>query len=168
MADAVGKSKVTLAQVVRDFLSIVPSPILAGGFAMAHHGCVRATVDIDVLAVGKISDLIQKFEQLGYKNELLRVSIGEINLLSKGNKGVDFIHLENIDFRSSVIDRAMPGIFFAENVSFVSLEDLILLKRLAIRGRTRKMDEADLENLLALKYDQVYVRDWEAKLGLKV
>lgn len=166
LADAVGRSSVLLSQVVRDFLDIVPKPIIAGGFAMAHHGLIRATVDIDVLAVEPMTAFIQKFKDLGYKHESLRLPIGAMDLLTKGNKGVDFIHLDNREFLASIQKRQVPGFFFDTQVHFVSLEDLILLKLLAVKGRRKKMDEADLETLLDMAYDKDYVAKMKRSLGL--
>jgi hypothetical protein len=164
LADAVGNSSVTLANVMDDFLKIVPDPIIAGGFAMAHYGVVRATVDIDVVAVGNIKKVIKEFEERGYKHESILIPVGHLDLLTKGNKGVDFIHLTNDSFKKSIQHRAVKGLFRKESVRYVSLEDLILLKMLAIRGRDNKMDEADLENLLKMSHDTKYVKQWQVKL----
>lgn len=68
LADAVGNSNTTLAQVMADFLELVSDPLIAGGFAMAHHGVVRATVDIDVLAMGSIQSLAEKLVERGAIN----------------------------------------------------------------------------------------------------
>ncbi len=167
MADIVGNSPTTLAQVMNDFLEIVRDPIIAGGFAMAHHGLVRATVDIDVLAMTDISLYVAQFKQRGYKHETMQLPVGSMELLTKGNKGVDFIHLKNDSFRLSIQSRAVTGLFLKQPIRFVSLEDLIILKLLALKGRKKKMDEADLESLLSNSYDSTYVNSWKKKLNLK-
>lgn len=166
LADVVGKAPVKLAQVMKDFLEIVGDPIIAGGFAMAHHGVIRSTVDIDVLAVGSITKVIKEFVRRGYKHESMNLSIGLIDQLTKGNKGVDFLHLNNASFLKSIQKRAVNGIFLNESVRFVSREDLILLKELAVKGRKNKMDAADLENLLSQSYDNSYVETWRKKLKI--
>lgn len=166
MADVVGKAEVTLAQVMRDFLELVPKPIIAGGFAMAHHGVVRATVDIHVVAIGNVQKIIKKFEARGYRHESILIPVGHLDLVTKGNKCVAFIHLLNEKFRKSIQDRAVKGLFNKKRAYFVSLEDLILLKMLAIRGRQNKMDQADLENLLHRDHDTQYVKRWRSLLGL--
>ena len=166
LADAVGQSSTTLIQVMRDFLAIVTDPIIAGGFAMAHHGRVRATVDIDVLAVGAVLRMIRQFEARGYKHESIQLPVGALDLLTKGNKGVDFLHLNNEELCRSMANRAEQGTFLKRPVRFVSLEDLILLKRMALRGRKGKMDEADLEVLEQQSFDAKYVELWRARLGL--
>ncbi len=167
MADVIGNSPTTLTQVMNDFLEIVSDPIIAGGFAMAHHGLVRATVDIDVLAMKDISDFVVQFKQRGYVHESMQLPVGSMDLLTKGNKGVDFIHLKNDLFRQSIQTRAVNGLFLKKSIRFVSLEDLIVLKMLALKGRKKKMDEADLDSLLSNPFDQVYVDTWKKKLNLK-
>lgn len=155
-----------MSQVVKDFLNVVPDPIIAGGFAMAHHGFVRATVDVDVIAIGPISAFIKKFESLGYKHEALRLPIGSLDLLTKGNKGIDFLSLDNELFCKSIAERAVQGTFAGTTVRYVSLEDLILLKMLAVQGRTGRYDQGDLDALLNLPYDRDYVEQWQTSLGL--
>ena len=167
LADVVGKSSTTLAVVMRDFLEIVSQPIIAGGFAMAHHGFVRATVDIDVLAMDSILSFIKEFESRGYKHESTQLPIGSLDMLTKGNKGVDFIQLKDEHLRASIQTRAVDGTFLDQPVRYVSLEDLILLKTLALSGRKKKMDEADLESLLSKPYDSSYVETWKKKLKIR-
>ena len=166
LADLVGNSEVSLSSVVTDFLQIVPNPILAGGFAMAHHGYVRATVDIDVIAVGSVGRLIGKFEAIGYKHESVSIPIGRLELLSKGNKGVDFLHLESKAFCESIVNRAVEGTLAGSPVRYVSLEDLIVLKMLAVKGRTGRYDQGDLDALVSNSYDKIYVEGWRKKFGL--
>ena len=167
LADVIGNSTTTLAQVMNDFLEIVKDPIIAGGFAMAHHGLVRATVDIDVLAMKDLTDDIEEFKLRGYKHESMQLPVGSLDLLTKGNKGVDFIHLKNAALRSSIQQRAVRGLFLKQPISFVSLEDLIILKLLALKGRKKKMDEVDLESLVSQPFDSAYVNSWKVKLNVK-
>ena len=164
MADAIGNASTTLAEVIAEFLEIVPNPIIAGGFAMAHHGVIRATVDIDVISLTSITKLIPKFESRGYRRETMQLPIGALDLLTKGNKGIDFIHLNNSKFVKSIEKRAVEGFFLKHPIRFVSIEDLIILKHLANIGRSKKMDEADLEILLKKSYDTRYVQKWLSAL----
>lgn len=166
LADAVGDAPVTLIEVMQKFLLIVTDPIIAGGFAVAHHGFVRGTVDIDVICVGSREDEIKKFEALGFKRETLQIPIGTIDLLTQSNKGVDFIRLNDSAFEKSIASRAVPGILLNEPVKMVSLEDLILLKLLALKGRKNKKDEMDLDHLLTLPTDQAYLDKWKAHFSL--
>lgn len=166
LADLVGKAAITLIEVLHDFLEIVPNPVIAGGFAMAHHGFVRATVDIDVIALGSTKAMTAQFVERGYKKESVHLPIGEIELLTKGNKGVDFIHLANASFQQSIQQRAVVAELFSHKIRFISLEDLILLKSLAVNGRTNKWDEGDLEKLLTLSHDNKYVEVWKKKLRM--
>jgi hypothetical protein len=166
LADIVGKSETTLAAVMRDFTALVENPIIAGGFAMAHHGYVRATTDIDVIAVKSSKDLIKKFQSRGYKYEAIQLPIGSLELLTKGNKGIDFIGLNNTKLMRTIEARANEGTFFNKKARFVSLEDLMILKLLATLGRTKKQDEADLEVLTKLPHDKAYLDLWKKNLNV--
>lgn len=166
MADIIGKRQTTLIEVAKDFNEIVTDPILAGGFAMAHHGFVRATTDIDVICVGSAKKWIQEFRVRGYKYESMQLPIGYLELLTLANKGVDFIHLNDDAFLRSIAKRAVKGRLLDAEIRVVSLEDLILLKSLAISGRKKQMDKIDLEELLKFRFDADYVADWKIKLGI--
>jgi hypothetical protein len=165
LADIIGKWPTTLAEVMKDFIDIVKDPILTGGFAMAHHGHIRATTDIDVICVGSSKKWIQEFQARGYTFESMQLPIGHLELLTKANKGVDFIHLNDDAFLRSIDQRAVTSNMLTKPVRIVSLEDLIILKNLAVKGRRKKQDEADLEELLKFKFDDRYVQEWKAKLG---
>jgi hypothetical protein len=165
LADAVGGAQIALAQVVEDLFAVVSEPILAGGFAMAHYGLLRATADIDVLAVDSVQAALKSLSGLGYRQETLQIKIGMLQLLTKGNKGIDFLILSNTKLRNSMRARAVPGTFMGRPVCFVSLEDLILLKIFAVDGRKSKIDEVDLESLLKKPHDRVYVNRWRNELA---
>lgn len=166
LADAMGNAPVLLVEVMQDFLKIVRNPIIAGGFAVAHHGHPRGTIDIDVFALSSTKDEIEQFKALGYKHESVQIPIGFIDLLTKGNKGVDFIHLDDRAFVASVQQRAVKGIMLNQDVRVVSLEDLIVLKKLSNQGRTNHKDLWDLEKLLKNPHDEAYVAKWMARFGL--
>jgi|GEM_PF-6610818 len=159
LADAMGSAPVTLVEVMQDFLKIVKNPIIAGGFAVAHHGFVRGTLDIDVISIGSTKDEIESFKSLGYKHESVRISNGVIDLLTKANKGVDFIHIDDDQFLASMIKRTVVGNMLTQPVRVISIEDLIVLKSIAAKERSGK-DTWDLEKLLVMPYDKDYVEKW--------
>lgn len=166
LADAMGNAPVLLVEVMQDFLRIVREPIIAGGFAVAHHGFTRGTLDIDVFAFASVKDEIEQFKTIGYKHESLRVPIGAIDLLTKGNKGVDFIHMDDQAFVASVCRRTVIGEMLNQKVRVVSLEDLIVLKSLSVKGRKSRKDPIDLEQLLEKPHDKAYVETWLRHFGL--
>jgi hypothetical protein len=166
LADVIGKWPTTLAEVMKDFIEIVEDPILTGGFAMAHHGNVRATTDIDVICVGSSKKWVQEFQSRGYTFESMQLPIGHLELLTKANKGVDFIHLNDNAFLRSINQRAVRSNMLIKPVRVVSLEDLILLKNLAVKGRAKDQDAVDLKGLLKFPFDAQYVTEWKAKLGI--
>jgi hypothetical protein len=161
LADAVGDAPVTLVEVMQDFLRIVQQPIVAGGFAVAHHGFVRGTIDIDVIAIGSVASEIETLKKLGYKHESVRLPIGSLDLLTKANKGIDFIHLDDGGFLKSLVSRTVSGKILDQPVRMVSLEDLIILKSLAVKGRRGAKDPIDLEQLQELQFDHAYVDQWK-------
>lgn len=167
LADAMGDAPVTLVEVMQDFLRIVQTPIIAGGFAVAHHGFVRGTVDIDVVAIDSRISEIESFKKLGYKHETVRISCGVIDLLSRSGKGVDFIHLDDDAFLKSLQLRTVAGLMLNQPVRVVSLEDLIIMKLIASRGRKGLKDQLDLEHLLVLEHDHVYVAKWKTHFKLE-
>lgn len=140
-------------------------PIVSGGFAVAHHGFIRGTVDIDVIAIESVKTEITALEAKGYKLESVQTPIGRIDLLSKANKGIDFIHLESEEFLKSLISRTVQGLILNEPVRMVSLEDLIVLQRLAVKGRKSVKDPIDLEQLEAKSFDRDYVDLWVSALS---
>ena len=166
LADAVGSAPVTLVEVMQDFLSIVKQPIIAGGFAVAHHGFVRGTTDIDVVAVGSTSTEVEAFKKLGYKHETVRISNGSIDLLTKSNKGVDFLHFDDAEFVKSMVKRTVQGSFLGQPVRVISLEDLIILKLQAAKERSGGKDRIDLEHLLVMQFDHAYVDHWKKHFAL--
>lgn len=165
LADAVGSAPVTLVEVMQDFLKVVRNPIIAGGFAVAHHGYVRGTLDVDVLSIGSVNAEIEQLKSMGYKHESIRISNGFIDLLTKSNKGIDFIHLDDENFMKSIVARTVPGNFLTEPVRVISFEDLIVLKAIAGRERSGGKDLLDLNNLLKFPYDDAYVQKWLAHFG---
>lgn len=166
LADAVGDAPVTLVEVMQDFLNVVQTPIIAGGFAVAHHGFVRGTIDIDVIAVDGAAGDIAKLKSLGYKHESVRIPAGSLELLTKSNKGIDFLQLDDAEFLREIVRRTVPGLFLNQPVRIVSLEDLIVLKLLALKGRTNSKGRLDLEELQKTPHDSVYVETWRGHFGL--
>jgi hypothetical protein len=162
LADAVGDAPVTLVEVMQDFLAVVRHPIVAGGFAVAHHGFIRGTVDVDVIAVDSTVAEITALKARGYKHESIQLPIGFLDLLTKSNKGIDFIHLNDSKFLSSLVSRTVEGKILDQPVRMVSLEDLIIMKRLSIKGRRSVKDPIDLEQLEALSFNRSYVEIWRS------
>src|SRR5262249_42866006 len=128
LADIVGKSRTTLAEVVKDVLEVIANPLIAGGFAVAHHGFLRATVDVDIIAVGSTKKYINEFRSRGYKFENIQLPIGTLELLTKANKGIDFIYLNNSELLKSMDARSVSGDLYGVPIRYVSIEDLIILK----------------------------------------
>ena len=126
---------------------------VCGGFAVAFHGYVRATKDIDLLVQrSEIDSLVAIAAELGFDpcDDFLRFGIGtdRETSIKRLNKFVetDFLTLDLIVVNSQTeiawttrLEVALPD----QNMQVVSLHGLAAMKRLA--GRTQ--DLLDLEKL---------------------
>ncbi len=126
---------------------------VCGGFAVAFHGYVRATMDIDLLVQKNDLDLLVAIaKKCGFEpcDDFLRFGIGTIRetTIKRLNKfvGTDFLTLDLILVNSQTeiawatrLSVMLPD----QDMLVVSLDGLAAMKRLA--GRTQ--DLLDLEKL---------------------
>ena len=117
---------------------------LIGGFALAAHGVVRATVDIDMLVDGHKKDQAKKvledagFQTVHESNEVLQLSgLGQLDLL-----------FANRQPTQKMLQRAQTIQDFPAPV--VSAEDIIGLKIQAYKNDLKRefQDKADIQALL--------------------
>lgn len=122
---------------------------LIGGFALAAHGVVRATQDIDLLVDGKKKEETKKvLLQAGFS-----LSYGNAEVMHLSGKGQLDILFANRELTSDMIRRARPINGFP--VSVVSAEDLIGLKIQAYKNDSKRefKDKADIQSLLEQRED---------------
>lgn len=135
---------------------------ISGSIAMAAHGYVRGTLDIDVLVVTPAITFPKTFEVLrrhGFAGEDrgLIDSIRErsVATLRRGPLAV-VILVPVLPYHRTLIDRAVRFDVHGVSVPFLSLDDLIVLKMLWRRAK----DIADVHALVALargRADVAYV-----------
>lgn len=134
--------------------------ILIGGYALGVYGHIRATSDLDIfinatkknaekmknacirfgIPIDQISDemfLVQKMVRIGdlpFRIEILK-------------------KLDNVDFQYA-FDRKVVSLVDGIKINAISLDDLILLKKAAIKDRSVARDKEDLNYLEDLKKKQ--------------
>ena len=141
---------------------------LAGGYAVAAWGVVRATRDIDFLAAmapGKIPELIMKFKKAGFKGKYrpggeddpVKGVIGLERAKAEAAEPVEII-LGIKKMPAAIFERVQQVQFFGLDVPVISPEDLIVLKCLA----GGPVDLEDARSILAVmkgRLDMAYLED---------
>ncbi len=131
--------------------------LLIGGYAVGAYGHIRGTGDLDIFIDAteeNATKAISACVDFGIARENLRkemflvtkmVGIGEIPLRIEILKKLD-----TVDFKYA-FQRARQVVVDGLNINVVSLEDLILLKQAAVKGRNKSRDSEDLTFLQKLK-----------------
>lgn len=157
------KQKSSFNEVVREILSVVKDPVIAGGLAVSFYDKTRATMDMDFVGMVGIKQYARDLQNIGFRKETVRLPGLMMEMFTKGKHGADFMAFENQEFEKTVISRAIPSSIYGHKVRIVSLEDLIIMKKMSSRTK----DKADLEGLEKLKYDSIYVDQWMSNLKIK-
>ena len=146
---------------------------VTGGLAYSIIVEPRATTDIDILVMLEkdlsevfFSSIEQSFDRvIIHKNpiELRNLRIQRIFGVKNNHEIVlDFLLAES-EFHTSILNRAVEIKAFEVDIKIVSLEDLIILKKIA----DRKQDRLDIENIYAMYKDEIdskYIDEWLTKL----
>lgn len=150
---------------------------ITGGVAVTVWGRVRYTADIDIV----IDIAPQKLKQL--VDALLRIDMGVyldidaetpiefikkqggFNLIhSQSGVKADFIIKKDDELSQLELKRVIEKDFHGQKISFISPEDLILIKLLWYKnsGSTRHLEDA--ESILKItKVDLEYIKEWAKK-----
>jgi predicted nucleotidyltransferase len=139
---------------------------LAGGYAVAAWGAVRATRDIDFLAAvapDKIPGLIKEFTKAGFKgnyrpggeDDPVRGVIGLERAEAEAAEPVEII-LGIKNMPAGIFARAQQIRFFGLEVPVTSPEDLIVLKCLA-GGPVDLEDARSIFRIMKNKLDMKYL-----------
>ncbi|MBW8051064.1 MAG: hypothetical protein FVQ77_12145 [Cytophagales bacterium] len=131
--------------------------LLIGGYAVGAYGYLRFTNDLDIFinaTDNNAKKMIASCTEFGIPKEQIRkemflvskmIRIGDlpfrIEILKK---------LDTVDFKYAYDRRKIANIDDIQ-VNVVSLDDLILLKKAAAKGRTKARDKEDLNYLEELK-----------------
>lgn len=145
---------------------------LAGGLALAYHGHLRATIDVDLLVVldeKSDEETRRKLVQRGWVDANPKPLIFKKLTLTRMFfvQGREWIPIDLMWAQSalhiSALRRAKKVKLQSTRVPVLEPEDLILLKKLS----NRPQDKADIEVLGRLpSLDQRYLKKWLKKLKL--
>jgi hypothetical protein len=130
---------------------------ISGALAMASHGFVRATRDIDILIVTtslelpRVFEIVRSFGFRGDDRELIEsFRKNAVAELTSGPASVEIL-APVLPWHREVLDRAVRLKIAGEEVPFVAVEDLVVLKLLWLRDK----DRADIRALLAARGDEM-------------
>ncbi|MBW3589853.1 MAG: nucleotidyltransferase [Actinobacteria bacterium] len=144
------------------------SHALCGGLAAnLYREDVRATVDVDVavaVAPARVVDLVQKFEDEGWKVEAYWRQSEQLRLTRSDLPRVDCI-LATTDYERKAIDQAVPARIEGHELSVLTPEDLIVFKLIA--GRARDYEAvAAIINAQGEKLEVDYITGWLEQFGV--
>lgn len=150
---------------------------VTGGVAVTVWGRARYTADIDIvidIAPQKLKELIKELSQI---EEGIYLDIdaetpiefikkqGGFNLIhSQSGVRADFIIKGEDELSQLELDRAIIKDAWGQKISFISPENLILIKLLWYKdsGSTRHLE--DVESILKItKVDLEYIKEWAGK-----
>jgi hypothetical protein len=156
------------AAISADFARAKIRHAVSGAVAMAIHGVVRATKDLDILVLApqvRLPEVFAIVRRRGFQ--------GEDPELLKGLRDRGFAELTSGPVRVEILapvlpyhhtlpDRAVAVEISGTRVPFVSIEDLVVLKTLWCRLK----DVPDIHSLLAAArhFDAAYVRSTLASI----
>jgi hypothetical protein len=147
--------------VSRDLTRAGIAHALSGALAMAAHGYVRATADVDILVVTsslRIPEVFEIVRRQGFAGEDrdLISSLREryVATLRAGTKSVEIL-VPVLPYHGTILSRSRLLDIDGVPVPVVSLEDLVVLKMLWHRTK----DVADVEALVAIpaSLDQAWI-----------
>jgi len=151
------------ARISRDLDAAGIRHAISGAVAMAAHGYVRATQDLDVLVLASSLELPRVFGIVrshgfsGEDRELVReIRDRYVAALRAGPATVEIL-VPVLPYHRRVLERAVRRHVAGTPVPFVTVEDLVVLKTLWMRAK----DVADIHALLATseEFDADYVRE---------
>ncbi|MCU0288558.1 MAG: nucleotidyl transferase AbiEii/AbiGii toxin family protein [Acidobacteria bacterium] len=148
--------------------------MLSGSVALTFYGKPRMTRDIDIVIVippREIDRFVKIFEQDFYidkdmvEDAVRNQSMFNIIHLETVIK-VDFIIRKTQEYRIIEFNKRKRMQLEDQEVSVVSLEDLIISKIYWAKDSFSEMQIKDIVSLLDLDVDMIYVQEWCARLGL--
>ncbi|MFY9344527.1 MAG: hypothetical protein WAT39_18690 [Planctomycetota bacterium] len=150
MADLADLPELTAA-ISTDLAGAAIPHAISGAIAMAAHGYIRSTADLDILVVVPSLRLPQVFELVrrhGFEGEdrALIASLRE-QTVARLVRGPTFVEIlvPVLPYHHGILARAVVRPLRGRQVPFVSIADLIVLKMLWHRVK----DVADIHGLLA-------------------
>lgn len=154
----------------------IPYAIM-GGWAVRLYGLPRPTYDIDFTITinrGRLADLYNAVANLGYTvpdqflagwvDRVADMPLVKFRLYVDGHSLDVDVFLAESPYQEELMRRRRLHELQGREVSFVTPEDLVLLKLIAARPR----DLGDIEDVLLAKpdIDEAYMRRWAGPLGV--
>jgi len=148
--------------------------MLSGSVALTFYGKPRMTRDIDIVVViplTAVDRFVELFEQDFYIDKdmaadaIRNQSMFNIIHLETVIK-VDFIIRKNQEYRILEFNKRKKMQLEDQEISVVSLEDLIISKLYWAKDSFSEMQIKDIVSLIDLDFDMDYVEEWCARLGL--
>lgn len=143
--------------------------VVSGAVAMAAHGYVRATADLDLLVVApsvRLPEIFAIGRSHGFAGEdrdlIASIRDRSVATLKSGAVRLEFL-VPVLPYHHTLVSRAVPVEMAATTVPVVSLPDLVLLKLLWRRPK----DVPDIHALLRLagpSFDSAYAQDTLASI----
>jgi predicted nucleotidyltransferase len=160
-------NKADLSKILKIFRGLRIPFALAGGYAVAAWGAVRATRDIDFLAsipVAQIPELVREMERAGFKTDY---RMGDDGDPVKGVIGIEPKKAADVEPVEVILGiKKMPADIFVRvrqvpfiglEVPVISPEDLIILKCLAA-GPVDLEDARAIFRIMNKKLDMEYLK----------
>ena len=148
--------------------------MLSGSVALTFYGKPRMTRDIDIvilIPLRTVDRFVKLFEQDFYidrdmaADAIRNQSMFNIIHLETVIK-VDFIIRKNQEYRILEFNKRKKMKLEDQEISVVSLEDLIISKLYWAKDSFSEMQIKDIVSLIDLDFDMDYVEEWCAHLGL--
>ena len=148
--------------------------MLSGSVALTFYGKPRMTRDIDIvimIPLSAVDRLVELFQQDFYIDKDMAAdavrnqSMFNIIHLETVIK-VDFIIRKNQEYRILEFNNRKKMKLEGQEISVVSLEDLIISKLYWAKDSFSEMQIKDIVSLMDLDFDMDYVEEWCARLGL--
>jgi hypothetical protein len=148
--------------------------MLSGSVALTFYGKPRMTRDIDIvimIPLEEVDRFVRLFEQDFYIDRdmaaaaIRNQSMFNIIHLETVIK-VDFIIRKNQEYRILEFNKRKKMKLEDQEVSVVSLEDLIISKLYWAKDSFSEMQIKDIVSLIDLDFDMDYVEEWCTRLGL--
>jgi hypothetical protein len=148
--------------------------MLSGSAALAFYGKPRMTRDIDIVIMIQLEDVdrfVKLFEPDFYIDRDMVVdairnqSMFNIIHLETVIK-IDFIIRKNQEYRILEFNNRKKIKLEEQEITVVSLEDLIISKLDWAKDSFSEMQIKDIVSLIDLDFDKDYVKEWCGRLGL--
>jgi hypothetical protein len=148
--------------------------IVTGGVAVTVWGRSRFTADIDIaveISLSKSHELVRELRKINKKMYVSEVAVREavarnkeFNLIHPDGLKVDFWILGNDIYSYSRLKRRRVEKAWDQKISFISPEDLILIKLQWYEKTKSTRQLEDIESIIAIqkKLDWKYIKRWVA------